>query len=41
MSIKTTYAIRIKEIMANMPASLNTKKEFDDYYNNAFTPLDI
>lgn len=31
----TTLAMRIKEIMANMPDSINTKKEIDDYYNNA------
>ena len=41
MSSKTTYAIRIKEIMANMPTTLNTKKEIDDYYNNAFKNLKI
>ena len=35
MNNKPTYAIRIKEIMANMPSSLNTKKEIDLYYNSA------
>ena len=41
MSSKTTYAIRIKEIMGNMPTSLNTKKEIDDYYYNACKNLKI
>jgi len=41
MSSKTTYAISIKEIMANMPTTLNTKKEIDDYYYNACKNLKI
>lgn len=28
----TTIAMKIKELMANMPDTLNTKKEIDDYY---------
>ena len=31
----TTIAIKIKELMANMPDTLNTKKEIDDYYKEA------
>lgn len=31
----TTLAMRIKEIMANMPDSINTKKGIDEYYKNA------
>ena len=27
--------MRIKEVMANMPISLNTKKEIDEYFKNA------
>ena len=30
-----TLAMRIKEIMSNMPISLNTKKEIDEYFKNA------
>jgi hypothetical protein len=30
-----TIAIKIKELMANMPDTLNTKKEIDDYYKDA------
>jgi hypothetical protein len=30
-----TLAMRIKEVMANMPISLNTKKEIDEYFKNA------
>jgi hypothetical protein len=30
-----TLAMRIKEVMANMPVSLNTKKEIDEYFKNA------
>jgi hypothetical protein len=29
-----TIAMRIKEVMANMPISLNTKKEIDEYFKN-------
>lgn len=35
----TTLAIRIKEIMANMPNSINTKKEIDEYYKNAMKDI--
>jgi hypothetical protein len=35
----TTLAMRIKEIMANMPDSINTKKGIDDYYNNAMKDI--
>ena len=35
MSSELTYAMRIKEIMANMPITLQTKKEIDEYYKNA------
>lgn len=35
----TTLAMRIKEIMANMPNNINTKKEIDDYYNNAMKDI--
>lgn len=31
----TTIAMKIKELMANMPDTLNTKKEIDDYYKEA------
>ena len=31
----TTIAMKIKELMANMPDTLNTKKEIDDYYKDA------
>ena len=34
-----TISIKIKEIMANMPDTLNTKKEVDDYYKNAMTKV--
>ena len=30
-----TISIKIKEIMKNMPETLNTKKEIDDYYKDA------
>lgn len=30
-----TISIKIKEIMSNMPDTLNTKKEIDDYYKDA------
>jgi hypothetical protein len=30
-----TIAIKIKELMANMPDTLNTKKEIDEYYKDA------
>ena len=35
MSSELTYAMRIKEIMANMPITLQTKKEIDEYYKDA------
>ena len=35
MSSELTYAMRIKEIMANMPITLQTKKEINEYYKNA------
>jgi hypothetical protein len=35
----TTLAIRIKEKFANMPNNINTKKEIDDYYNNAMKDI--
>lgn len=31
----TTIAMKIKEHMANMPDTYNTKKEIDDYYKDA------
>lgn len=31
----TTIAMKIKEAMANMPDTYNTKKEIDDYYKEA------
>ena len=34
-----TISIKIKEIMANMPDTLNTKKEVDDYYKNAMAKV--
>ena len=34
-----TISIKIKEIMANMPDTLNTKKEVDDYYKNAIAKV--
>jgi hypothetical protein len=41
MNRKTTYAVCIKKSMANMPTSLNTKKEIDNYYNNAYKKLNF
>jgi len=35
----TTFAMRVKEIMANMPDSLDTKKEIDEYYKNAMKDI--
>jgi hypothetical protein len=36
MSCKViTLSMRIKEVMVNMPVSLNTKKEIDEYFKNA------
>ena len=35
----TTLAMRIKEIMANMPDSIKTKKEIDEYYKNAMKDI--
>ena len=34
-----TISIKIKEIMANMPDTLNTKKEVDNYYKNAMAKV--
>jgi hypothetical protein len=34
-----TISIKIKEIMANMPDTLNTKKEVDDYYKKAMAKV--
>jgi hypothetical protein len=34
-----TISIKIKEIMAIMPDTLNTKKEVDDYYKNAMAKV--
>jgi hypothetical protein len=34
-----TISIKIKEYMANMPDTLNTKKEVDDYYKNAMAKV--
>ena len=39
MSSELTYAMRIKEIMANMPITLQTKKEIDEYYKNAMKDI--
>ena len=35
----STLAMRIKEIMVNMPDSLDTKKEVDEYYKNAMKDI--
>ena len=35
----STLAMRIKEIMVNMPDSLDTKKEIDEYYKNAMKDI--
>ena len=35
----TTFAMRIKEIMGNMPDTLNTKKEIDEYFKNAMKEI--
>jgi hypothetical protein len=35
----TTFAMRIKEIMGNMPDTLNTKKEIDEYFKNAMKDI--
>ena len=34
-----TIAMRLKEVMANMPATLTTKKEIDAYYKNAIKEI--
>jgi hypothetical protein len=34
-----TIAMQIKEIMANMPDSINTKNEIEEYYKNAMKDL--
>ena len=34
-----TISIKIKEHMANMPDTLNTKKEIDDYYKDAMAKV--
>lgn len=31
--------MRLKEVMANMPATLTTKKEIDTYYKNAIKEI--
>ena len=35
----TTFAMRVKEIMVNMPDNLDTKKEIDEYYKNAMKDI--
>ena len=35
----STLAMRIKEIMVNIPDSLDTKKEIDEYYKNAMKDI--
>ena len=35
----TTFAMRIKEVMVNMPDNLDTKKEVDEYYKNAMKDI--
>ena len=35
----STLAMRIKEIMVNMPDNLDTKKEVDEYYKNAMKDI--
>jgi hypothetical protein len=35
----STLAMRIKEVMVNMPNSLDTKKEIDEYYKNAMKDI--
>ena len=35
----STLAMRIKEVMVNMPDSLDTKKEIDEYYKNAMKDI--
>jgi len=35
----TTFAMRVKEIMINMPDNLDTKKEIDEYYKNAMKDI--
>jgi len=35
----TTFAMRIKEVMVNMPDNLDTKKEIDEYYKNAMKDI--
>ena len=34
-----TFAMRVKEIMINMPDNLDTKKEVDEYYKNAMKDI--
>ena len=34
-----TMAILIKEVMANMPDTLDTKKEIDEYFKNAMKDI--
>ncbi len=36
MSCDITFAMRIKDVMANMPVSLNTKKEIDEYFKKCY-----
>ena len=35
----STIAMRIKEVMVNMPDNLDTKKEVDEYYKNAMKDI--
>ena len=35
----TTFAMRVKKIMVNMPDNLDTKKEIDEYYKNAMKDI--
>ena len=34
-----TMSIKIKEYMNNMPETLNTKKEIDEYFKNAMKKI--
>lgn len=34
-----TIAMRLKQVLANMPATLTTKKEIDAYYKNAIKEI--
>jgi hypothetical protein len=35
----TIFAMRIKEVMVNMPNNLDTKKKIDEYYKNAMKDI--